>query len=408
MFSFFFCHVLVFASGLLIGISLITLSFKNLSLNFQFHQLFLPSLSPHSDPILISALNNQTKVTIHSILRPTKAAMHDMTEEELLWRASMVPMIKELPYNHTPKVAFMFLTKGFVLLAPLWERFFKGNEAFYSIYVHSLPSFNDTVSQTSVFHGRRIRKIFNRSSTFFVRSSSFFGLQPVSDLLDYSEPSSRVFLFENILLLVVPTAAVCSSKRMIPLETIKRDMTTLGIITKGPLALSHVDQTGKRFYQVKIKGLDITSIKELGRLMGPLQMQVFRKAYGKILDLTIAEISTEASASLTQYYDQPLRCFTFGDFQLVPSWGKETISFLQVSSLLEQNCNCGQGFGKRIGPRKVNSKRHSGPTTEVLRRQGEGYGKSRGVGSVYGCISIANLWGCPLPKRGWFGGPSRN
>lgn len=53
--------------------------------------------------------------------------------------------------------------------------------------------------------------------------------------------------------------------------------------------------------------------------MGPLQMQAFRKAYGKILDLTIAEISTEAIASLTQYYDQPLRCFTFGDFQLVPT-----------------------------------------------------------------------------------------
>ncbi|KAL5166220.1 hypothetical protein HKD37_18G051226 [Glycine soja] len=79
------------------------------------------------------------------------------------------------------------------------------------------------------------------------------------------------------------------------------------------------NQTGKRFYQVKIKGLDITSIKELGRLMGPLQMQAFRKMYGKILDLTIAEISTEAIASLTQYYDQPLRCFTFGDFQLVPT-----------------------------------------------------------------------------------------
>ena len=79
------------------------------------------------------------------------------------------------------------------------------------------------------------------------------------------------------------------------------------------------NQTGKRFYQVKIKGLYITSIKELGRLMGPLQMQAFRKAYGKILDLTIAEISTEAIASLTQYYDQPFRCFTFGDFQLVPT-----------------------------------------------------------------------------------------
>jgi len=30
------------------------------------------------------------------------------------------------------------------------------------------------------------------------------------------------------------------------------------------------------------------------------------------------EVFIEALASLTQYYDQPLRCFTFGDFQLVP------------------------------------------------------------------------------------------
>ena len=37
-------------------------------------------------------------------------------------------------------------------------------------------------------------------------------------------------------------------------------------------------------------------------------MQAFRKTYGKILELTIAEVSIEAIASLTQYYDQPLRC----------------------------------------------------------------------------------------------------
>ncbi|KAH1189624.1 hypothetical protein GmHk_20G057357 [Glycine max] len=79
------------------------------------------------------------------------------------------------------------------------------------------------------------------------------------------------------------------------------------------------NQTSKRFYQVKVKSLDTTSIKELGRLMEPLQMQTFRKTYGKILELTIAEVSIEAIVSLTQYYDQPLRCFTFGDFQLVPT-----------------------------------------------------------------------------------------
>ena len=79
------------------------------------------------------------------------------------------------------------------------------------------------------------------------------------------------------------------------------------------------NQTGKRFYQVKVKGLDTSSIKELGQLMEPLRMQAFRKTYGKILDLTLAEISIEAITSLTQYYNQPLRCFTFGDFQLVPT-----------------------------------------------------------------------------------------
>ncbi|KAL5124593.1 Ribonuclease HI [Glycine soja] len=135
----------------------------------------------------------------------------------------------------------------------------------------------------------------------------------------HPEPSSRAFLFENLLLLVVPTATICSPKGMIPLETIKRDITTLGIVAKSLVISMGTNQTGKRFYQVKVKSPDTTSIKELGRLMEPLQMQAFRKNYGKILELTIAEVSIEAIASLTQYYDQPLRCFTFGDFQLVPT-----------------------------------------------------------------------------------------
>ncbi|KAH1233350.1 hypothetical protein GmHk_09G025813 [Glycine max] len=79
------------------------------------------------------------------------------------------------------------------------------------------------------------------------------------------------------------------------------------------------NQNGKRFYQVKVKSLDVTSLKELGRLMGPLHRQAFRKVYGKILDLTAVEVFTEAVVSLAQYYDQPLRCFTFGDFQMVPT-----------------------------------------------------------------------------------------
>ena len=61
----------------------------------------------------------------------------------------------------------------------------------------------------------------------------------------------------------------------------------------------------KRFYQVKIKSLEVASLRELGQLMGQLQHQAFHKTYGKIWDLAMVEVSVEKIASLTQYYDQP-------------------------------------------------------------------------------------------------------
>ncbi|XP_047952465.1 glycosyltransferase BC10-like, partial [Salvia hispanica] len=78
---------------------------------------------------------------------------HGMSDEELLLKASMAPKTRE---SGVPKVAFMFLTRGPVVLAPLWELFFKGSRGLYSIYVHSNPSFNGSEPEDSVFHGRRI------------------------------------------------------------------------------------------------------------------------------------------------------------------------------------------------------------------------------------------------------------
>ncbi|KAG2728886.1 hypothetical protein I3760_01G224500 [Carya illinoinensis] len=78
-----------------------------------------------------------------------------MNDTELLWRASSVPRIKTYPFKRVPKIAFMFLTKGQLPMAPLWERFFKGNEDLYSIYVHSLPSYNASFTP-SVFYRRQI------------------------------------------------------------------------------------------------------------------------------------------------------------------------------------------------------------------------------------------------------------
>jgi len=53
--------------------------------------------------------------------------------------------------------------------------------------------------------------------------------------------------------------------------------------------------------------------------MDQVRRQAFRKAYGKILDLAMIEVFVEAITSLAQYYDRSLRCFMFGDFQLVPT-----------------------------------------------------------------------------------------
>ncbi|XP_062103637.1 glycosyltransferase BC10 [Humulus lupulus] len=125
-----------------------------------------PSLSPQPPLLVISSMNvscptnnSSSNCTTVVSLKEQKLGllMHEMKDEELFWRASMVPRIEEMPYKDVRlKVAFMFLTKGPLPLAPLWERFFRGHEGFYSIYVHTDPSFNDTTPQTSVFYGRRI------------------------------------------------------------------------------------------------------------------------------------------------------------------------------------------------------------------------------------------------------------
>ncbi|KAK9118207.1 hypothetical protein Scep_016300 [Stephania cephalantha] len=82
---------------------------------------------------------------------------HSMSEEELMRRASMLPLVLSQPHRRTPKVAFMFLARGRLPLEPIWEKFFKGHESFFSIYLHSSPEFTDDVhSESSVFHNRRI------------------------------------------------------------------------------------------------------------------------------------------------------------------------------------------------------------------------------------------------------------
>ncbi|XP_043710171.1 glycosyltransferase BC10-like [Telopea speciosissima] len=102
---------------------------------------------------------NDTKVLSNGLedyLKPPEVK-HHMNDRELLLRASKVPRTQQFPYKIAPKVAFMFLSRGSLPFGPLWEKFFKGHEGMYSIYVHSNPSYNGSIEpEGCVFHGRRI------------------------------------------------------------------------------------------------------------------------------------------------------------------------------------------------------------------------------------------------------------
>lgn len=95
-------------------------------------------------------------LSMESLLAP-KNLFHRMTDNELFWRASLVPSKAEYPFVRKPKVAFMFLTRGPLPFLPLWERFFNGHSPeLYSIYVHAVPGFQLRVSNASPFYRRQI------------------------------------------------------------------------------------------------------------------------------------------------------------------------------------------------------------------------------------------------------------
>ncbi|CAN6281534.1 unnamed protein product [Urochloa humidicola] len=111
--------------------------------------LFRPCLSASSDA-------EEEPEGLERWTRPPARVEHAMTDEELLWRASFAPRVRGYPFRRVPKVAFMFLTRGPLPLAPLWERFFRGHEGRYSIYVHALPSYHANFTSESVFYRRQI------------------------------------------------------------------------------------------------------------------------------------------------------------------------------------------------------------------------------------------------------------
>lgn len=176
----FLTYILILGFGITIGV-IFSFYLKDCNFSLQFTQLSLssfPRTPPLPPPTAKPEISNQSQprtqiqaqtqiqtetqmetenshVGLKEFLKPPPV-VHDMDDEELLWRASVTAKIPDYPFDRVPKVAFLFLTRGPVFLAPLWEQFFKGHEGFYSIYVHSNPSYNGSRPESPVFKGRRI------------------------------------------------------------------------------------------------------------------------------------------------------------------------------------------------------------------------------------------------------------
>lgn len=129
----------------------------SISDDFYIPDSYLTSTYP-SNPYTLcnssSSSNARHRITEQTI--STKDLWHSMSDEELIWRASMVPVVIDPPFNWTPKVAFLFLTKGRIPLAPLWEKFFDGHDRYFSIYLHTSPEYTYEPPESSVFYKRRI------------------------------------------------------------------------------------------------------------------------------------------------------------------------------------------------------------------------------------------------------------
>nr|XP_010927837.1 glycosyltransferase BC10 [Elaeis guineensis] len=137
--------LVVFMAGAVLG----------LSVSAHFKQYFNSQADLFFPKTMYTANCDKDCLSIKSFVKPTHL-MHSMTDDELFWRASMVPKVEDYPFERVPKVAFMFMTRGPLPFVPLWDKFFKGHEGLYSVYVHALPDYKLNVSEDSAFYGRQI------------------------------------------------------------------------------------------------------------------------------------------------------------------------------------------------------------------------------------------------------------
>src|SRR3954465_2448795 len=75
----------------------------------------------------------------------------------------------------------------------------------------------------------------------------------------------------------------------------------------------------KKIVHFTVSTPDIKKLKIIKEKLPSGALDRFEIRYGNILDLLRVKVQEEAITALVQFYDPPLRCFTFQDFQLAPT-----------------------------------------------------------------------------------------
>ncbi|XP_020208535.1 uncharacterized protein LOC109793476 [Cajanus cajan] len=75
----------------------------------------------------------------------------------------------------------------------------------------------------------------------------------------------------------------------------------------------------KKTLKLKIRQPNLKSLRDLSNKLKNSQRRTFVVRFGKLLNLLEVTVQEGALTALAQFYDPPLRCFTFQDFQLAPT-----------------------------------------------------------------------------------------
>ncbi|XP_050914841.1 uncharacterized protein LOC127129758 [Lathyrus oleraceus] len=80
-----------------------------------------------------------------------------------------------------------------------------------------------------------------------------------------------------------------------------------------------MESSKRNIYSFKFKDHDLRSLRDLVSQMHSVYIINFGKNYGNLLNILNQQVDHTTLITLAQFYDLPLRCYTFQDFQLAPT-----------------------------------------------------------------------------------------